>query len=101
MRVEFYSIFSITKPLVCCFSCFLPGFSTDEGLTHQELCDACVSLLLRIDDQNLIGSGESVHISPPGSVTENRPFEGTRIVGDVHDRGEFTSSPEGSLMNGH
>lgn len=93
MRVEFYSISSVTEPLVCCFFTFCRGGSTGEGLTHQELCDACVSLLLRIDDQNLIGSGESVHISPPGSVTEKRPFGGRRVICDVHDRSEFTFSP--------
>lgn len=68
-------------------------------MTHQELCDACVSLLLRIDDQNLIGSGESVHISLPGSVTEKQPSGGGRVVGDVQDRGEFASSPEGSRIS--
>lgn len=77
-RLTISSLYSFFPPRLCLFCVLCVGDDeAGDGLTRQELCDACVSLLLRRDDKNL----GSVMPALTLTSTDPRPNPGQLDVG--------------------
>ena len=91
--VNFWTL--LKAPSIVCAVRFL---SSGEGLTQQELCDACVSLILRSDDHIIDGgvANNGLAYDDPDRSEQPRPLKGGRVLGNVQDRGDFACLAEGA-----